>query len=356
MCGRAHLSIAPATYRDRVSHQIGADMYQTVWVNQALFQPSYNMGPFAKLPIIYYDPENKHQKTDLTTVTQDNNIKKEELDDSIQVKQEMKTEIKVKTEVKTEVKEENYKIEGLVIQTMSWGLIPSFSTKEDHNPANMINARVETITDKKVFNRLLKNQRGIVFVEGFYEWKELNFKKKQAVYIHPKEKNELLCFACLFDKKKENENEYKYTFTIITTDASKDFSNIHDRMPAILNNMEDIKKWLGITPTSGLTELLKVLQPLKNVKECLDIYEVSDFVNSIANQSSKCIKKLSEIQRGKGSLHQFFKPLIKMEEINNNSQEKDTAKQDDSKKRIKKEEEQVTVNNSKKVKQEPIDE
>ncbi|KAF0981599.1 hypothetical protein FDP41_012256 [Naegleria fowleri] len=318
MCGRSALSLAPPQFRNVASRQLGADMHQTVWIGQALFKPLYNFSMGGCLPIIYYDPticdddaeklkiSEASDSVKLTTIMikqendQETSIKKE-------IKQEIKSEIKEEPKVK---KEEELslalpKIHGLHLRTMTWGLTSYTSDHHQLNSVKTLNARAETLQEKPTFKRLLKNQRAILFVEGFYEWKSapLNTGKKQPYYIHPKEKGTLMCFACLYDKQEPNATD-GYNFTVITVEADEKFAHIHDRMPAILTSASDIRKWLGIDPTDDVLSLLKTC----DFSQHLSMYEVSDFVNSATNQSAKCIKPLKETQHGKGSLHLYFKP------------------------------------------------
>jgi len=75
---------------------------------------------------------------------------------------------------------------------MKWGhQIPKFSL--------IINARVETAHLKKRFIPFLRDNRCVIIVEGYYEWKE-----KQPYCFHPRKKgHDHLYLAGFFT----NENE-----------------------------------------------------------------------------------------------------------------------------------------------------
>ena len=366
MCGRAACSLAPTDYRNAAGRQIGTNLQQTIWIGQALYSPMYNFSATGNLPVIYYDPskvvedvkqvdqvkmeDSCVKKEEVATIKKEDGqpqsvkkesssmvVKKEDGQSQSMVikKEEQPSSMAVKKEYDTQ------KIDGLFIQTMSWGL-NSFGN-DPSKTTKMMNARSETLSQKPSFNRLIKKQRGVIFVDGFYEWKAPNFSqgKKQPYFIQPKQEKELLCLACLYDK--EDSNPSGYSFTVITVEADKEFGKIHDRMPAILTSTSDIKKWLGIENQDASLESVLSLLKMYDSKSCFSMYEVSDFVNSATNQSKKCIKPLKEIQHGKGSLHSFFKPMGKSE------------KQPTSK-RIKEEENESQNGHTKKIKIEVTDE
>ena len=52
---------------------------------------------------------------------------------------------------------------------MHWGLVPSWA-KDASIGNRMINARAETLTEKRTFKALLGRKRCLVLADGFYEW------------------------------------------------------------------------------------------------------------------------------------------------------------------------------------------
>src|SRR6476619_5244804 len=65
------------------------------------------------------------------------------------------------------------------IEMMRWGLVPHWA--KDKKAPLMINARVESIEDKKVFKDALDRRRCLVPADGFFEWKKLG-KDKQPMF------------------------------------------------------------------------------------------------------------------------------------------------------------------------------
>uniref|UniRef100_A0A0E0E1V8 Embryonic stem cell-specific 5-hydroxymethylcytosine-binding protein n=1 Tax=Oryza meridionalis TaxID=40149 RepID=A0A0E0E1V8_9ORYZ len=95
-----------------------------------------------------------------------------------------------------------------LIQCMKWGLVPSFTGKnEKPDHFRMFNARSESIKEKASFRRLIPNNRCLVAVEGFYEWKK-DGPKKMPYYIHFQDQRPLV-FAALFDTWTNSEVPYE---------------------------------------------------------------------------------------------------------------------------------------------------
>ncbi|PNT63666.1 hypothetical protein BRADI_4g19628v3 [Brachypodium distachyon] len=143
-----------------------------------------------------------------------------------------------------------------VIQCMKWGLVPSFTSKtEKPDHFRMFNARSESIKERASFRRLVPKNRGLVAVEGFYEWKK-DGSKKQPYYIHFQDQRPLV-FAALFDTWKNSEGETLHTFSILTTCASTSLKWLHDRMPVILGDNNSVNAWLN----NGSVKLEEITVP-----------------------------------------------------------------------------------------------
>ena len=73
------------------------------------------------------------------------------------------------------------------------------------------------------------------------------------------------------------------TYTILTTKAQKGISTIHDRMPVLLDKSK-AEMWINLD-----NKFSEVEQELTEIKEVLNYYQVSDFVNKPNNNSAACI-------------------------------------------------------------------
>ncbi len=178
-----------------------------------------------------------------------------------------------------------------ILKPMKWGLIPSW-TKTDKTVSGLINARFETLAEKPSFKNSYKNRRCIIPVTGFFEWKK-NGKEKVPFFISQGKDSDgdfrpmLLCG--LYDSWINRDGEAIETFSIITTEAAAGMKEIHERMPLILG-MENIPLWLGSDykhdPHSHIIKSFNA--------ESLEIYPVSDFVNSYVNNTPVCIAPYGE--------------------------------------------------------------
>lgn len=145
-----------------------------------------------------------------------------------------------------------------VVNTMTWGLVPSWS-KDKTRSASMINARSETLTEKPSFRSLLTKYRCVIPIQGFYEWQvlpsETKKPKKQAHYISRSD-GQIMTLAGLWTTWKDADNSLLQTCTIITIEATNKLSEIHHRMPVILER-EALNEWLSVDSPMP-TNLLRV--------------------------------------------------------------------------------------------------
>ena len=168
---------------------------------------------------------------------------------------------------------------------MHWGLIPSWA-KDPSIGNRMINARAETIAEKPSFRNAFKKQRCLIPATGFYEWKKTGGKTKQPYHIGMND-GEPFAFAGLWESWQGGEQKTIESCTIITTEANRLLSDIHDRMPVILSE-EDYDTWLDpkLKDAETLQELLNPLDP-----EAMRVYPVSTLVNSPRNDRPECMEE-----------------------------------------------------------------
>lgn len=138
-----------------------------------------------------------------------------------------------------------------------WGL------PRQHKKGTVINARIETLTQKPSFKYLVRTNRCIVPASGFFEWKKDGISGKITDKYMFRKNDSLLFMAGLYSRESGGknkqlslfspENDEAYYFTIVTKEADSTISPIHDRMPLIFGRKE-ASLWLkGI----DIDELLK---------------------------------------------------------------------------------------------------
>ncbi|HEX2767946.1 MAG TPA: SOS response-associated peptidase [Geobacteraceae bacterium] len=150
----------------------------------------------------------------------------------------------------------------------------------------MINARSETVDVKPAFRTVLKHRRCIIPANGYYEWQEVGG-KKHPLYVKLKD-NSPMMFAGLWDHWKPPEADVIETCTILTTTTNDLIKPLHDHMPVILEP-RDINLWLDLQITDP-EQLKPLFKPYPS--ELMEMYPVSDLVNSPRNDTSDLIKPL----------------------------------------------------------------
>jgi putative SOS response-associated peptidase YedK len=154
-----------------------------------------------------------------------------------------------------------------------WGFVPSWA-KDISVGNDMINARAETVAEKRSFKAAFRKQRCLVIANGFYEWQK-DKKRKIPVYISLKS-GKPFGFAGLYNVWVSPEGKKICTCTIITTEANDLLSTIHDRMPVILpRDKEDL--WLDPS-VEDIDVLMGLLSSYPS--EDMEMRTVSDRVNS----------------------------------------------------------------------------
>ncbi|CAO3693328.1 unnamed protein product [Rhizopus microsporus] len=248
MCGRFACSLNP----EQIVERLHRDNYcrEDIQVDCQDFRPSYNVAPIHQIVTLY---ENNNQKS---------------------------------------------------LKTMEWGYVPSWIKKLPIN--RPINARQETLEQTKGFYVSSKDShRCVIVAEGFYEWKKPGNGTKQPYYIKRKD-GQLMMFAGLYDINELTDKSY--TCAIVTTEASKEFSSIHTRMPVILNQ-DQVNTWIdGSIPWSS-----RVIDLMKSFEGELESYQVTDKVGSVKNDFPGLVKP---IDSQRGSISQFLKPQCPDEEKN----------------------------------------
>jgi len=164
---------------------------------------------------------------------------------------------------------------------MEWGILPNWA-KPDKFPRPLINARSETVWEKPSFRNLIKSQRIIIPINGFYEWRR-NKGQKTAHHIHANNQS-ALALAGLYQISKEGNMQC----CIITTSANKKMSDVHDRMPVILEP-DNYTDWI-MSNDKNLLDSLMI--PCPNQSIVID--PVSTYVNNASNDGPLCLQKSAQ--------------------------------------------------------------
>jgi putative SOS response-associated peptidase YedK len=180
-----------------------------------------------------------------------------------------------------------------VIQFFQWGLIPFFIKNKniaDDIRVKTLNARIETLHQKKSFYISAKNKLCLIPSTGFFEWQQIG-NNKQPWFIRLADE-EIFSIAGIWDVWNDpfTGTQY-YTFSLITREAvgiMKEIHNTKQRMPFILPKSIE-KEWLFANTPEKKEKLLKQSNNIK-----FNAYKVSHLVGkrNINTNVPEVIKKI----------------------------------------------------------------
>ncbi|MGD9602686.1 MAG: SOS response-associated peptidase [Gammaproteobacteria bacterium] len=175
-----------------------------------------------------------------------------------------------------------------VFRQMRWGLIPGWA-KDPKIGYSTINARAESVLEKPSYRQAWRaGQRCLVPVTGWYEWRELAPRRKQAYYFHASDARNPMMFAGLWSRWESPSDGPLYSYTIITTEAVDIVREVHDRQPRVLTT-QDWNRWLETEPQDAE----RWLQP-----ESIPVayHPVGSAVGNVRNDDPRLVQPLPEAQ------------------------------------------------------------
>lgn len=168
------------------------------------------------------------------------------------------------------------------VRLLRWGLVPQWA-RDPRLGARMINARRETLAEKKAFREAYSRRRCLVLADGFYEWRREG--KSKVPFLVRRRDRQGFCFAGLWEHWRGSEGQLS-TVAIVTAPAGPLVLPVHDRMPVIVAK-SCYQRWLepGQVPAQALDEV--VMNP---DYEGFEAFEVSTLVNSVSNDGPQLIE------------------------------------------------------------------
>jgi putative SOS response-associated peptidase YedK len=172
-------------------------------------------------------------------------------------------------------------------ELLRWGLVPSWAKSPDTG-LKMINARLETVTERPAYRRAFERWRCLIVADGFYEWQPRPVGPKQPFRI-TRDDGAPFAFAGLWSIWQGPDSSPLRTCTILTTAANSAISGLHDRMPVILAPDAE-KQWLDTsTPSGRLSEILDGLPAAQTT-----LTAVGRAVNDARYDGPECVAPPSE--------------------------------------------------------------
>ena len=119
------------------------------------------------------------------------------------------------------------KTNGLRLEEMNWGF------PRNQGSGLLINARAETVLERKMFRENVRRRRCIIPAKWFYEW---DAEKNKVSFMRVEEPVLYMAgfYGCFQDEER---------FIILTTQANDSVRPVHHRMPVILEKNE-LKSWM----------------------------------------------------------------------------------------------------------------
>jgi putative SOS response-associated peptidase YedK len=169
-----------------------------------------------------------------------------------------------------------------------FGYLPSWAnSKKSMN----INARSESIYEKKTFRDSFKYRRCIIPINGFYEW-QIEDKEKTPYFVKDV-KEDYLALAGIWDEYFDYDLNMKIvTVALITCDANEKLGKIHHRMPVVLDK-KDFNTWLHSNDLQEVNSLFQIYP-----SESLELFEVTSDVNKVLFNEASCIQKIEKVPQG----------------------------------------------------------
>lgn len=145
------------------------------------------------------------------------------------------------------------------LESARWGLVPGWA-KDPSVGSRMFNARIEEADGKPAFRTAVSKRRAAIPASGYYEWRTAADGTKTPFYISPGDDDALFAFAGLYEwwrdpaAADDSPDKWLLSTTILTQDSVGPLTEIHDRMPVVLD-VDAMDHWLDTT-TEGDRDLL----------------------------------------------------------------------------------------------------
>lgn len=162
------------------------------------------------------------------------------------------------------------------IRGARWKLLPFWvKTEQDAAKyANTLNAESESIFEKASYKNYIGKNRGLLYVNGFYEPHTSPTGAKENYYIYTPNKEIFTLGIVYSDWTDQSTGETYPTFSVITTPANPLLEKIHNekkRMPLIIPT-EKQDAWLH---AEGKDEITGLMQPYSGELDAHRVYRVT---------------------------------------------------------------------------------
>jgi putative SOS response-associated peptidase YedK len=172
------------------------------------------------------------------------------------------------------------------LDALQWGLVP-FWAKDATIGRRLINARLDSLTEKSAFREAWTRRRCLIPASGFYEWSEPQGGRKRPYFIRASGGEPLLALAGLWERWRAPSGERLETCVIVTTEATRELAPIHTRMPLLVPHAAHA---LWLDPRTGLDEVGEIARAAPS----LEIRQVGFGVNDPRNDDATLVEPVDE--------------------------------------------------------------
>ena len=129
----------------------------------------------------------------------------------------------------------------ITVDMMTWGI--------KMNNMTLFNTRSEDIMNKPMFSKMMKNNRGVVVMDGFYEFVSNGKGKPKTKYMVTPTEHKYFIVPVIFNNKG--------CFTMLTqSPVIESFHKIHDRQPVMLSKSQ-LHCWMYINNNDIQSNIIK---------------------------------------------------------------------------------------------------
>lgn len=168
------------------------------------------------------------------------------------------------------------------LDMLRWGLVP-YWVDDPKGGRKPIIARSESAATSPAFRGAFEKRRGILPVDGFYEWKGASGTKNRQPFAVMMKDRSPFGIAVLWENWQDPSTQsWVRTFAVLTCPSNDLMATIHERMPVILK-AQDYERWLAAEPD---VEALMSPYPADEMM----LYPVSTAVNSYQNDTPEILE------------------------------------------------------------------
>ena len=181
---------------------------------------------------------------------------------------------------------ENHKTGERSLDLIKWGLIP-YWCQDPRGGRRPINAKAESVSRLPTFRDAYALRRCIVPVDGFFEWRAIRGAGVKQPYAIAMKDGSPFGLAGLWENcKNPNTGGWERTFAVITVPSNELVSQIHNRMPSILEP-SSYDRWLSAEPDPH--DLL-----ISYPSEPMTMWPISTRVNKPENDHATLLDRIAD--------------------------------------------------------------